>query len=175
MTNAGTRSAVRSALEYHYQDVKNANQSTGAGKLLSRTLATQVSWCESPRKERDVSPARSSSMPETDLARINRWVEQENERIPSLARDEVRIEANVDDRSVTILECRPPWDPERRGPEWTRVPVARLRYTRSRQEWILYWPDRNSRFHQYDLAQPTANVAALLQEIDRDPTSIFWG
>jgi hypothetical protein len=122
-----------------------------------------------------VSTARPSSLPETDLARISRWVQRENERIPPDARDQVRVEADFDERSVTILECRPPWDPERVGPEWTRVPVARLRYARSRQEWALYWPDRNSRFHQYDLAQPSADVEALLQEIDRDPTSIFWG
>lgn len=122
-----------------------------------------------------MSPTRSSSLPETDLARINRWVERRNEQIPTHARDQVRIEADLDDRSVTILECRPPWDPERMGPEWTRFPVARLRYTKSRREWTLYWRDRNSKFHLYELTPPTADVAVLLQEIDRDPTSIFWG
>ena len=96
------------------------------------------------------------------------------EEIPPQARDEVRIELDVDARSVTILECRPPWDPARVGPEWTRSPVARLRYTRSRHEWSLYWPDRHSRFHLYDLAPATGDVEALLEEIDRDPTS-FWG
>jgi hypothetical protein len=30
-------------------------------------------------------------------------------------------------------------------------------------------------FHQYELIHPTADVAALLEEIDQDPTSIFWG
>lgn len=118
---------------------------------------------------------RSSLLPETDLARINRWVQTQNNRIPPHAREEVRIEADFNDRSVTILECRPPWDPAGMGSEWTRVPVARLRYTKSRREWTLYWPDRNSRFHRYDLAQPTTDVVALLDEVDRDPTSIFWG
>lgn len=122
-----------------------------------------------------MSPTRSSSLPETDLARIDRWIKQVNERIPPEARDEARIEANVDERSVTILECRPPWDPERMGPEWTRSPVARLRYTRSRREWALYWPDRHSKFHLYEPTGPTADVEVLLEEIDRDQTSIFWG
>jgi hypothetical protein len=40
----------------------------------------------------------SSSLPETDLARIRRWVEKENEKIPPQARDEVRIEIDVDAR-----------------------------------------------------------------------------
>lgn len=122
-----------------------------------------------------MTPTPSSSLPETDLARIERWVEQENDRIPPHARGEVRIELDVGARSVTILECRPPWDPERMGPKWTRSPVARLRYTRSRGEWTLYWPDRHLRFHQYELTPSTPNVEALLEEIDRDPTSIFWG
>lgn len=122
-----------------------------------------------------MSSSRSSSLPGTDLARISQWVDQENDRIPPHARDQVRIEADLADRSVTILECRPPWDPERVGSDWTRSPVARLRYTRSRKEWTLYWPDRNSRFHLYDLVRPRADVDALLEEIDRDPTSIFWG
>lgn len=117
----------------------------------------------------------SSSLPETDLARIHRWVRGQNQKIPAHARDEVRIELDVDARSVTILECRPPWDPERMGPAWTRSRVARLRYTRSRREWSLYWLDSHSRFHPYDLAPPTADVGALLEEIDRDPTAIFWG
>lgn len=117
----------------------------------------------------------STSLPETDLARVHRWVKKENEKIPLHARGQVRIELDVDARSVTILECRPPWDPERKGPEWTRTPVARLRYTRSRREWTLYWPDRDSRFHLYDLTSPTANIGTLLEEIDRDPTAIFWG
>jgi hypothetical protein len=30
-------------------------------------------------------------------------------------------------------------------------------------------PDRNSRFHRYDLVQPTPDIANLLNEIERDP------
>jgi hypothetical protein len=32
-----------------------------------------------------------------------------------------------------------------------------------------------SRFHLYDLTPPTTDVGTLLEEIDRDPTAIFWG
>ncbi|WP_210776907.1 DUF3024 domain-containing protein [Micromonospora sp. U56] len=61
------------------------------------------------------------------------------------------------------------------GSEWTRLPVARLRYTKSTGTWTLYYRDRNLRFHRYDLAPPTSNMADLLDELDRDPTAIFWG
>jgi hypothetical protein len=31
------------------------------------------------------------------------------------------------------------------------------------------------KFHEYELADPTPDIQDLLDEIDRDPTSIFWG
>ncbi|MGH8824248.1 MAG: DUF3024 domain-containing protein [Jiangellaceae bacterium] len=59
--------------------------------------------------------------------------------------------------------------------EWTRFPIARLRYTTSTKTWSLYWRDRNLRFHEYDLVPPTSRVDDLLEEIDRDSMAIFWG
>jgi hypothetical protein len=52
--------------------------------------------------------------------------------------------------------------------------VARLRFTPSRG-WELYWADRNSDFHVYDLIDPTQDVTVLLDQIKRDPTCIFFG
>ena len=43
------------------------------------------------------------------------------------------------------------------------------------QKWTLHWRYRNLRFHRYDRIEPSADVAALIDEIDRDPTGIFWG
>ncbi len=75
---------------------------------------------------------------------------------------------------MTIVERRAPWR-EDYGPEWTRFPIARLRYTKAGKTWSLYWRDRNLRFHEYDLISPTARIDELLADIDRDPTGIFWG
>jgi len=75
-------------------------------------------------------------------------------------RDQVRVEADVTDRHVTIVECRPPWRADL-GPEWTRFPIARLRYTKASKRWSLYWRDRNLRFHEYDRVSPTDNVEEL--------------
>lgn len=74
-------------------------------------------------------------VPELDLVRVRRWAEQ---RVPPHARDQIRMELDVSDRAITILECRPPWR-EDFGPA------------------------------------PTAHIEALIDEIDRDPTGIFWG
>lgn len=113
-------------------------------------------------------------VPELDMARVCRWIDARNDGLPERAVGLIRYEMDVDARSITIVECRPPWRHDY-GPEWTRHPVARLRYTKSRREWSLFWRDRNQKFHLYDRIEPSPNVAKLLAEIDADPTSIFWG
>ena len=53
--------------------------------------------------------------------------------------------------------------------------IAQLRYEPTSRQWILYWADRNSRWHRYDDLEPTSVVDDLINEIDRDPTCIFFG
>ncbi len=113
-------------------------------------------------------------VPELDLARLKRWVEARNGRLPESAGGQIRYALDVGEATVTLMECRPPWHPDM-GPEWTRFPIVRLRYTKVRREWSLYWRDRNLRFHEYDLVPSTPHLEQLLAEVDRDPTNIFWG
>ena len=110
-------------------------------------------------------------LPELDVARVQRWCAA---RVPEQARHQVRVECEVGRSYLTIVECRAPWRAES-GPEWSRFPVSRLRYTKASGVWILYWRDRNLRFHRYDRIAPSAKVSELIDEIERGPTSIFWG
>ena len=110
-------------------------------------------------------------LPETDVARVQRWCRA---RVPEHVRDEVRVEVDIAPRHLTIVECRPPWR-EDAGVQWTRFPIARLRYTASAAVWSLFWRDRNLRFHAYDRVPPTSVIEDLLAEVDRDPSAIFWG
>ena len=112
-----------------------------------------------------------TGLPELDIARVRRWCQQ---RVPPPIRDQVRVECDISTRHLTIVECRPPWH-EDTGPEWTRFPIARLRYTQATRTWTLYWRDRHLRFHRYDQLPPSPSIDDLLTEIDRDPTAIFWG
>jgi hypothetical protein len=107
--------------------------------------------------------------PDLDVARIRRFCEN---RVPAHLRDEARVEATVRGNSVTIHDCRPPWTDDLE--EWSRTPVAQLRYSPESTRWTLYWADRNSRWHRYDFLDP-GSVDELLQEIEDDPTAIFWG
>lgn len=108
---------------------------------------------------------------ELDVARVQRWCRAQ---VPERVRDQVRIEVDVAPRHLTVVECRAPWRTGD-GPEWTRHPIARLRYTQSTGQWALYWRDRNLRFHAYHLVPPTLQFEDLLREVDLDPTAIFWG
>ena len=109
--------------------------------------------------------------PPIDVAAIRSYCEQ---RVPPHALHQVRLETIVERNIVTIVERRAPWRPDY-GPEWTTGPVARLRYVHKYRHRTLLWRDRNQRWHHYDLVEPTADVTALINEIERDPTGIFWG
>jgi hypothetical protein len=108
-------------------------------------------------------------IPELDLAAIRDYCEQ---GVPPEARDQVRVEAHVAQHTVTMIERRPPWRDD--AADWSEHPVARLRYTAKSNLWALSWRDRNERWHRYQTG-PVANVRGLLDEIDSDPTGIFWG
>lgn len=94
-------------------------------------------------------------------------------RTPPAVRDEMRIEVDETEDALTVFECRPPWDGV--GSEWTRVSVARLRFDEQRGQWSLECADSYGRFHPYDLVGPASEVQDLVDEIDADPTGIFWG
>ncbi|PKM97427.1 MAG: transposase [Elusimicrobia bacterium HGW-Elusimicrobia-1] len=91
---------------------------------------------------------------------------------PPEVRHQLRIVFAIKGNAVTLLEERPYFrDPSR----WTQTNVARFRFVAGRQEWTLYYRDRNNRWHIYTLVKPTKSFAALLDEVRRDPTGIFWG
>ena len=75
----------------------------------------------------------------------------------------VRVEVDVAEHHVTIVECRPPW---RRGmhEEFGLGSRARLRYAKSTRLWSLYWRDRSVRFHEYDRVPAAMSVEDLLAE-----------
>lgn len=110
-------------------------------------------------------------LPELDVARVQRYCEH---RVPERARHQVHLECEVAPRHLTIIERRAPWRDDL-GPDWTRLPIARLHYAKTTRSWSLYWRDRKMCFHVYDRLAPSPQVDDLLAEIDRDPTGIFWG
>ena len=71
--------------------------------------------------------SRVSGLPETDAARVKRWCRA---RVTERVRDEVRVEVDIADRHLTIVECRAQWRADA-GAAWTRFPIARLPYVKT--------------------------------------------
>jgi len=112
-------------------------------------------------------------LPEEDVTHVRSFVDALNVDMPAHAASQLRYRLDVHRNALTVVECRS-MDPDDPAGTWFEVLVARLRFTRSRG-WELYWPDRNSKFHIYEDAEPTQDVTLLLGEINRDPTGIFFG
>ena len=95
-------------------------------------------------------------------------------RIPAFARDEIQLEFSVRGNTITIVERRPPWRADF-GPDWSSQKIAQLRYDSDTALWSLYWRNRRFRWFLYPDVDPSRDVRPLLEEVDRDPTGIFWG
>ncbi|WP_418605197.1 DUF3024 domain-containing protein [Georgenia sp. SUBG003] len=103
------------------------------------------------------------ALPETDLHRIRLWA---REGVPKHLWDQVKVEADVVDRHVDIVEVRPPWDGV--GGHM-RFLVARLRYTKSTGLWAIYGRDRHLKFHEYKRKGP-GGCRPRTDEEQPDPT-----
>ena len=94
-------------------------------------------------------------------------------RVPKDLREEIRIECKRHGRSITIVERRPPWNPNLSS-EWSETKVAQLRYEDSAGTWSLHCSDSGGRWHAFDV-RPSRPVEPLLAVVEADPTGIFWG
>jgi Protein of unknown function (DUF3024) len=95
-------------------------------------------------------------------------------RVPATLRDQMRLEAKIRGNSITVMERRPPWG-EGIGSEWTSLKIAQLRYDPQTALWSLYWSDSNDRWLHYADAIPARSVDALMEAIDDDRSSVFFG
>ena len=93
-------------------------------------------------------------------------------RLLAHVQHQIRLHHTIRGNSITLFEIRPGFD---NSAVWVKTPIARFRFDSASGLWSLYWHDRNGRWQPYEEAEATRNFEALLTEVDRDPTSIFWG
>jgi hypothetical protein len=55
-----------------------------------------------------------------------------------------------------------------------RVQLPQFRFNHNSKKWTLYWPDRNSKWHEYEVIESSRKFETLLKEVQEDPTGIFW-
>jgi hypothetical protein len=73
---------------------------------------------------------------------------------------------------VTLIETRPYFgDPSLESEN----PVAQFRFDDKTRKWTLYCMDKDSRWHHYDLIEPSADFDDMLKALDNDIAGIFWG
>ena len=93
-------------------------------------------------------------------------------RPPVHLRDKVDLAFHFDGRSVEIFEIRPRWnDPMERVEE----PVAKARYLKSRDEWLVYWQRADLKWHKYAPMPEVRTVEAFLKLVDDDEYACFFG
>jgi hypothetical protein len=111
----------------------------------------------------------ASPLPEIDIEKVRRSCRR---RVPDTFKDEVRLEVTVRGRHLSIHERRPVW---RGAPgEWTSMPIAQLRYDGDGL-WTLYFGDRYGKWTQYFDLAPRQAIDVIINELDTDPTCVFWG
>jgi hypothetical protein len=106
-----------------------------------------------------------------DVAKVRELCEA---RVPPDAREHVRVELERERQAVNIVERQPPWR-EDYGPEWSRLPIARLSYVASTRLWTLYHHRHTGRWARYPLLGPSRRLVDLLREIAEGPICVFGG
>ena len=93
-------------------------------------------------------------------------------RTPVARRDQLEFVFEIDRHTVTIFEVRPRWKaPE----EKTKLGVARFRYTRTQDQWRLYWMRSDMKWHAFEPTSPTARIEELVIAVDNDEYGCFFG
>lgn len=95
-------------------------------------------------------------------------------RSPPKFRDKLRIVYEVERLDIVVYEERPYWD---KPTEWSKMGVAKFKYSRKDGKWKLYWMRRDLKWHLYDMDAPagTKKLELLVKEVDTDPYGAFFG
>ena len=96
----------------------------------------------------------------------------EEHRPPVHLRDELDLGFRVEKQSVTIFEIRPHWD---RPEEKIEVPLAKARYLKLRDQWMIYWMRSNARWQPYAPVPAVGNLREFLAVVAADKHHCFFG
>jgi DUF3024 family protein len=93
-------------------------------------------------------------------------------RVPPAVRTKVRVGYRIERNAVILYEERPAFRPPH---DWQEMVVAKFTYVGTQRRWRLYCQHRDLRWHIYQALPTASSFSDLLDEVDADPTGIFWG
>jgi hypothetical protein len=94
-----------------------------------------------------------------------------SEKLSLYLHEEMQLGFRFRGDSVTLYEVRPAFT---KPGIWAKSAVAQFRFNHNSKKWTLYWPDRNSKWHEYEVIESSRKFETLLKEVQEDPTGIFW-
>ena len=95
-----------------------------------------------------------------------------DERIPERVKDQIKLDYKIRGNSVTLIEKRPHY---KNTEEWVEMKIAQFRFNQDNNKWSLYWWRHTGRWYEYDNIEAKTDFQKLVNEVDEDPTAIFWG
>ena len=94
------------------------------------------------------------------------------DRIPLEYQNEIKMSYRIRGQSMTLYESRPAMFDKG---EWHDMAIAQFRYSDEDGKWTLYCADRNGKWHFYMECEASSNFQDLIDEVEKDPTCIFFG
>ena len=100
-----------------------------------------------------------------------RWFIDER-RPPEHIRPQLDIGYAVVGQTVDVFEIRPDWQDK----STTRhTPVARMKYVRTKEQWVLYWMRRDLKWHSYEPDSVHSTLQSALKTVNTDAYCCFFG
>lgn len=96
-----------------------------------------------------------------------------NNRVPVHLHNKLNVTFETRANNITIYENRAPWRSDLT--EWTKIKVAQIRYDEKKAMWKLYCRDQYGKWHLYEPLPAMKDLDRIIEEIETDPTGIFWG
>jgi hypothetical protein len=112
---------------------------------------------------------KAMSLPEIEQHRVDKLLTAFcDRRVPLQVRDEVMLTYKITGNKVFLIETRPYFDDPS---QWTEMRIAQFEFDAADMVWSLYAYNRNNKRMPYSKGP----LDQLIQEVDKDPTGIFWG
>jgi hypothetical protein len=114
------------------------------------------------------------ALSEFEIKKIEKEMSEFLEQIrpPVSIRNEVDIEFKLNNQAIELYEVRPQWDDKSKI---TRMPVAKIAYTKSSKMWKLYWMRADLKWHKYEPYHIGKTLKELLGVVKQDEYGCFWG